>query len=50
MRQVVQLGTESVSVGESGLGRMQVMQDKLHLGQMMPGQPEPGDAGTSMKS
>ena len=50
MKQVVQLGTENVSVSESGVEWMQVMQDKLHLGQMMPGQPEPGDAGTSMKS
>ena len=49
MKQVVQLGTENVSVSESGVGWMQVMQDKLHLGQMMPGLPEPGDAGTLNK-
>ena len=50
VKQVVQLGTENVSVSESGVGWMQVMQDKLHLGQMMPGLPEPGDAGTSMNN
>ena len=49
MKQVVQLGTENVSVSESGVGWMQVMQDN-NLGQMMLGQPEPGDAGTSMNN
>ena len=50
MKQVVQLGTENVSVSESGAGWMQVMQDNLHLGQMMLSQPEPGDAGTSVNN
>ena len=50
MKQVVQLGTENVSVSESGVGWMQVKQDNLDLGQMMPSLPEAGDAGTSMNN